>query len=168
MTDKPHTHKELVIAHMALIFANILLGMNFSFFISIIRRYMPFETLFFLRVVVSAVWFVPWAILFKRFRIPFRDFIWILIPTVLVIYGHEFLMLWGAKYTNPIDASTLATMAPIVTLSVSALLMREKIHRAKIIGIILGTNSCNKSHLAVQIWCGKRDKHFSRHNGKGV
>ena len=138
MTDKPHTHKEHVIAHMALIFANILLGMNFSFFISIIRRYMPFETLFFLRVVVSAVWFVPWAILFKRFRIPFRDFIWILIPTVLVIYGHEFLMLWGAKYTNPVDASTLATMAPIVTLSVSALLMREKIHRAKIIGIILG------------------------------
>ena len=37
MTDKPHTHKEHVIAHMALIFANILLGMNFSFFISIIR-----------------------------------------------------------------------------------------------------------------------------------
>ena len=30
------------------------------------------------------------------------------------------------------------------------------------------SNSCNKSHLAVQIWCGKRDKHFSRHNGKGV
>ena len=29
MTDKPHTHKEHVIAHMALIFANILLGMNF-------------------------------------------------------------------------------------------------------------------------------------------
>lgn len=56
MTDKPHTHKEHVIAHMALIFANILLGMNFSFFISIIRRYMPSETLFFLRVVVSAVW----------------------------------------------------------------------------------------------------------------
>mgnify|MGYP000105108094 CR=1 FL=1 len=29
------------------------------------------------------------------------------------------------------------------------------------------SKSCNKSHLAVQIWCGKRDKHFSRHNGKG-
>ena len=28
--------------------------------------------------------------------------------------------------------------------------------------------SCNKSHLAVQIWCGKRDKHFSNHSGKGV
>ncbi len=30
------------------------------------------------------------------------------------------------------------------------------------------SNSCNKSHPAVQIWCGKRDNHFSRHNGKGV
>ncbi|MFR5871859.1 MAG: DMT family transporter [Alistipes sp.] len=137
MTDKPHTHKEHVIAHMALIFANILLGMNFSFFISIIRRYMPFETLFFLRVVVSAVWFVPWAILFKRFG--FRSALHLdsdpdgtgdlraRIPDAV-----------GRKYTNPVDASTLATMAPIVTLSVSALLMREKIHRAKIIGIILG------------------------------
>ena len=28
--------------------------------------------------------------------------------------------------------------------------------------------SCNKSHPAVQIWCGKRDKRFSCHNGKGV
>ena len=27
--------------------------------------------------------------------------------------------------------------------------------------------SCNKSHLAVQIWCGKRDKHFSSHSWKG-
>ena len=25
-----------------------------------------------------------------------------------------------------------------------------------------------KSHLAVLIWCGKRDKHFSNHKGKGV
>ena len=25
-----------------------------------------------------------------------------------------------------------------------------------------------KSHLSFPIWCGKRDKHFSRHNGKGV
>lgn len=25
----------------------------------------------------------------------------------------------------------------------------------------------SKSHLAVQIWCGKRDKHFSSHSWKG-
>ena len=25
-----------------------------------------------------------------------------------------------------------------------------------------------KSHLSFPIWCGKRDKHFSNHSGKGV
>lgn len=83
--------------------------MNFSFFVSIIRHYMAFETLFFARVLFSAVCFIPLTFLYKRFRITRRDFIGILIPTVLVIYGHEFMMLWGAKYTNPLDASTLAT-----------------------------------------------------------
>ena len=28
--------------------------------------------------------------------------------------------------------------------------------------------SCNKSHLAVQIWCGKRDTYFSLHSERGV
>lgn len=138
MLNSSPTHKPRFLAHLALIMANILLGVNFSVFISIIRNYMPFETLFFLRVVFAAICFTPWILLFKRFRISPRDFIWILIPTVLVIYGHEFMMLWGAKYTNPIDSSTLATMAPIVTLVVSAVMLHEKIHWAKIIGIILG------------------------------
>lgn len=26
---------------------------------------------------------------------------------------------------------------------------------------------CNKSHLAVQIWCGKRDRYFSLHSERG-
>ena len=38
MTDKPHTHKDHVIAHMALIFPIRLLGMTVSFGLSIIRR----------------------------------------------------------------------------------------------------------------------------------
>ena len=124
--------------HMALIISNILFGLNFSVFVSIIRHYMDFPTLFFLRVLFAAVCFVPWVLANKRFRIQGKDFIWILIPTVLVIYGHEFMMLWGAKYTNPVDASTIATMAPIVTLIVSSMMMHEKIHPAKIIGIVLG------------------------------
>lgn len=132
------THPHSFSAHLALVVANVLFGMNFSFFVSIIRHYMAFETLFFARVLFSAVCFIPLTFLYKRFRITRRDFIGILIPTVLVIYGHEFMMLWGAKYTNPLDASTLATMAPIVTLVVSSLVFRERLHWAKIVGIGIG------------------------------
>ena len=85
--------------HLALIFANVLFGMNFSFYVSIIHHYMDFEDLFFFRVAFAAVCFVPWTFFSQRYRIPAKDFVKILIPTVLVIYGHEFMMLWGAEYT---------------------------------------------------------------------
>ena len=123
--------------HLALIFANVLFGMNFSFYVSIIHHYMDFEDLFFFRVAFAAVCFVPWTFFSQRYRIPAKDFVKILIPTVLVIYGHEFMMLWGAEYTNPVDASTIATMAPIVTLVVSARMLHERLHMAKVIGVIL-------------------------------
>ena len=43
--------------HLALIFANVLFGMNFSFYVSIIHHYMDFEDLFFFRVAFAAVYF---------------------------------------------------------------------------------------------------------------
>lgn len=125
-------------SHLALITANILFGMNFSFYLSIIRHFMPFETLFILRVFFAAACFVPWTLFFKRYRITAQDFYRIFIPTVLVIYGHEFMMLWAVKYTNPVDSSTIATMAPIVTLVVSAFMLHEKMHLMKWIGVGLG------------------------------
>ena len=50
--------------HLALIFANVLFGMNFSFYVSIIHHYMDFEDLFFFRVAFAAVCFVPWTFFF--------------------------------------------------------------------------------------------------------
>ena len=43
--------------HLALSFANVLFGMNFSFYVSIIHHYMDFEDLFFFRVAFAAVCF---------------------------------------------------------------------------------------------------------------
>lgn len=131
-------HKHSFKPHIYLIIANILFGINFSFYVSIIKNFMNFETLFFLRVAFAAFCFLPWMIFSRRYRPTLRDMLMISVPTVLVIYGHEFMMLWGAKYTNPVDASTIATMAPIVTLVVSAVMLHEKVHTTKVIGMILG------------------------------
>lgn len=125
-------------AHLALVAANILLGLNFSVFVSVVRNYMGFQTLFFLRVLFTALCCAPWVLTGGRYRITVRDFIGILLPTVLVLYGHEFMMLWAAEYTNPVESSTISTLAPVITLSVSARMFREKIHAAKVVGVILG------------------------------
>ena len=39
-------------------------------------------------------------------------------------------------------------------------------HSGKILDFL--SSQLNKSHLPFPIWCGKRDNHFSRRNGKGV
>lgn len=124
--------------HMALLVSNLLFGMNFSYFVSIIREYLSFQNLWFARVLFSALFFIPFALTSRRYRITLRDFLRILLVTVLIIFGKQYMMLWGARYTNPIDASTIATLGPIFTLIVSSLVMHEDIHAGKVIGIVLG------------------------------
>ena len=123
--------------HLSLILANIIFGMNFSLFVSVIHHYMSFQNLFFIRVLFSALVFIPFIFFSKR-RIHKTDILRIIGVSLLVIYGKQYLMLWGAGHTSPVDSSILATMGPIFTLTVSALLVHEKIHAVKILGICLG------------------------------
>lgn len=124
--------------HVALIVANIIFGMNFTLFVSIIDNYMSFENLFFARVLLSALIFIPFGFIFMLRDVTWKIVLKILGTSVLIIYGKQFMMLWGAGHTNSIDSSTLATLGPIFTLVVSAIVVHEKIHSTKVAGIILG------------------------------
>ena len=83
-----------------LIFANLLFGANFSFYVSLTRNYLDFQQIFMLQVLAASIFFIPFALFSKRsYRIPLRDFGNILIVTVLIVYGWMFMLLWGASYT---------------------------------------------------------------------
>ena len=123
--------------HLRLILANMIFGMNFSLFVSVIHNYMSFQNLFFIRILFSAIVFIPF-IFFAERRIHKTDILRIIGVSLLIVYGKQYLMLWGAGYTSPVDSSVLATMGPIFTLIVSAILVHEKIHIIKILGICLG------------------------------
>lgn len=123
--------------HFTLIFSNILYGINFSYFVSLIRNYLNFETIFILQVVVSALFFTPFALFSRRYRISWSDFGTILLVTLLIVYGGMYMLLWGARYTNPIDASTISTLGPAFTLITASLLHRERISAYRTTGVIL-------------------------------
>ncbi len=123
--------------HIDLIISNLLYGANFSYFISITRYFLDFRSLFMLQVAVSALFFIPSALFSPRYRLSARDFGTLVIVTLLVIYGGMFLLLWGAQYTNPIGASTIATLGPAFTLVTAWALYRERISRVKLLGIML-------------------------------
>ena len=83
-----------------LIFANLLFGANFSFYVSLTRNYLDFQQIFMLQVLAASIFFIPFALFSKQsYRIPLRDFGNILIVTVLIVYGWMFMLLWGASYT---------------------------------------------------------------------
>ena len=120
-----------------LICANLLFGANFSFFVSLTRYYLDFRQLFMLQIVASAMFFVPFAIFSKRsYRITWRDFGRIFVVSLLIVYGWMFMLLWGASYTNPIDASTISTLGPVLTLLFARVLSRAPIVPLRFIGVI--------------------------------
>lgn len=124
--------------HLDLIFSNLLYGINFSYFVSLVKHWVDFEDLFFLQIFVSAIFFIPFALFSRRYRLSWRDFATIFLVALLVIYGGMYMLLWGAKYTNPIDASTIATLGPAFTLIAASFIAQKKFFSwARFLGVML-------------------------------
>lgn len=120
-----------------LICANLLFGANFSFFVSLTKYFLDFRQIFMLQILASAMFFVPFAIFSERsYRITWRDFGNILIVSLLIVYGWMYMLLWGASYTNPIDASTISTLGPVFTLLFARIISHTPLAPARIAGIV--------------------------------
>ncbi|MEG1635797.1 MAG: DMT family transporter, partial [Rikenellaceae bacterium] len=122
---------------LALAAANSLFGMNFVLFSSLTENYMSYELLFLIVVGVNAIFFAPAIFKKASMRFTFKEFSILALTSMVIVYGKEYYMIKGASHTIAADSSTIATLAPVVTLSLSALLHREKLHMAKIIGVLL-------------------------------
>lgn len=126
--------------HIALLAANIFLGVNFSYFYTLVREKFSPEALIFIVVAVPALFFIP-LIFSKKYYTFSRDEILIIIATsALIILGREYLMLLAVKRTSAIDAAIIATLGPIITLIYAGFMRKEKMHRYKIIGIGLAAS----------------------------
>ncbi len=102
--------------NIALVVANILFGVSFSIYVSLLHKTLDFGQLFTLQLLFSTFVFTPAALLRgKFFHLSLNDFGSIFIVALLVIFGWWYMLMMGASYTNPIDASTIATIGPIFT-----------------------------------------------------
>lgn len=124
--------------HISLLAANILFGVNYSFYSSIIGKIVTSDQLFMLRICMSALFFVPFMFLSGKWKIDWKDLYKFAIIGVMIIFGRIYLMLFGMNYTSPIDGSLIATMNPILIMIFSALFIKEKITIKRTFGIMLG------------------------------
>ena len=123
--------------HLDLVFANLLFGANFSFYVSLTRNYLDFQQIFMLQVLSAALFFIPFALFSRRsWRITRHDVVRIVPVSLLVVYGWMYLLLWGSSYTTPIDASVIATLGPVFTLIADHLIHPHRYLRVRQAGIV--------------------------------
>lgn len=124
--------------HASLIVANILFGANYSFYSSLIGANLSSDSLYMLRTLSTALFFIPLMFIAGKAKIDLKDIRKIAVVTLLLIFGRQFLMIEAMNYTSPIDGSIIATSGPILIMIISAIMVHEKITPFRTFGIALG------------------------------
>ncbi len=125
-------------AHLALITANLIYGMNYSIAKQVMPDYLSPFALVFARISGACLLFWATSLLLPKEKIKREDVLRLLIATVFGVAVNQSLFLNGLNITTPIDAAIIMTATPILVLVVARLLVREPITIFKIVGIVTG------------------------------
>lgn len=114
-------------AHTAILFANILFALNYSYSKSLIPGFLAPEALCIARIGCAALVFALIAIVIVRERIRWRDLGWLALAALFGTGGNQYIFLQGLQYTSPVDAAIISVIGPVLVLVISALLGRDRI-----------------------------------------
>jgi len=127
-------------AHLAIIVANILFGINYSAAKHVMPGYILPEGFTLLRIVSAAALLWLTSIFFKREKVLRSDYWRLFLASVFGVVLNQFMFLKGLNYTTPIDSSIIMTVNPVLVLVISALVLRDAITLTKVLGIAVGAS----------------------------
>lgn len=126
---------------LALVFAfsaTLIYGVSFTVAKEVMPQYVrPFGFIF-LRVTGATLLFWSLSLFFRKEQIAFSDYPRLLLGAVFGIALNQLTFFKGLSMTTPISASVIMVSSPILVLSFSALILREKATRRKLSGIFIG------------------------------
>jgi drug/metabolite transporter (DMT)-like permease len=126
-------------AHLAVLTANILFGINFSAVQFITQKFIQPFGLNVVRVVVSTALFWLLAVIFKSSVKIKREHIGrFILCAITGVAINQLLFIKGLSMSLVIHASLLTLVTPIFITFIAAYLLKEKFSALKIAGLILG------------------------------
>lgn len=124
--------------HVAMLVASIVWGLNSPIGKAAMDGGVGALTLTTFRMVGAAAAFWITSLFVKREHVKHEDLMLLFFAALFGIVLNQGTFIFGLSLTSPINASIVTTMAPIVTMIVAALYLKEPITGKKIFGIFLG------------------------------
>ncbi len=132
------TNSKRLMAHISLIFCNIVWACDYPFYNLILGRYISPLAMVSASLVVAAIWSLIPLFWEKSERVEPADRIKIFGAAILIGITRKLCMMFGLAQTSPIDGSIISTTTPLLVLILSVFIGIEKFTRSKLIGLLLG------------------------------
>ena len=126
--------------HIALLFTNIIFGLNLPIVRSLMPDVISSLSLNFFRMAGAAVLFWITSLFIKRSKIPLRDIFLLFFAGMLGILINQLSFIIGFSTVTPVTASLLITLLPVVTMILSFFIQKEPISIMKVIGVSVGAS----------------------------
>lgn len=125
-------------AHLAIIAANIIYGINYVVAKGIMPDYLQPRMIILMRVMVASLIFWLVNAFLPKEKIARKDYFLLAICGLFGVAVNQIMFFEGLNLTTPINASIIMVGSPILVMVFSSLLLKEKITGARLAGIILG------------------------------
>jgi drug/metabolite transporter (DMT)-like permease len=125
-------------ALMAATMVSLIYGLSFTIAKDVMPAYVKPFGFILLRVTGAAVLFWLLSFFGPKEKIQTKDFPRIVAAAFFGVALNMLTFFKGLSFTSPISAAVIMVTTPIIVLTLSAILMKERIKMRKIIGILLG------------------------------
>ena len=126
---------------LALVFAflaTLIYGVSFTVAKEVMPQYVKPFGFIFLRVSGATLLFWTVSLFLRKERIDMTDYPRLLLGAIFGIALNQLSFFKGLSMTTPISASVIMVSSPILVLSFSAILLRERVTKRKLSGIFIG------------------------------
>jgi len=130
--------KKIYVAHLAVIGANIIFGINYVVAKGIMPDYLLPRSIIFLRVLGATLIFWLVSLLFPRENVDRKDMLRLAVCALFGVAINQVLFFEGLNLTTPINAAIIMVTIPIMVLVFAYFILGDKITRNKSIGILFG------------------------------
>ncbi|MBR9833276.1 DMT family transporter [bacterium] len=125
-------------AHLALLGANLIYGVNYSIAKLVMPEFIEPFGFIFCRVLGALLLFWGLTVFMKGEKIERKDYWRLFICGAFGVAGNQLSFFYGLNITSPINAAIIMTCNPVLVLIMSSIILKERINGLKLGGIFMG------------------------------